>query len=100
MKKFLVEDDSIDTRLDRWFKRKIHDVPQSFIEKNLRKGNIKVNKKKNRSSYKLQKNDQIYVSDFKFSTIKSKKNTMIINLQKRNYHFPLTSLLKIMKTLL
>ena len=33
MKKFLVEDDFINTRLDRWFKRKIHDVPQSFIEK-------------------------------------------------------------------
>ena len=73
MKKFLVEDDFINTRLDRWFKRKIHDVPQSFIEKNLRKGNIKVNKKKNKSSYKLQKNDQIYVSDFKFTTSKNKK---------------------------
>ena len=73
MKKFLVEDDFINTRLDRWFKRKIHDVPQSFIEKNLRKGNIKVNKKKNKSSYKLQKNDQIYISDFKFTTSKSKK---------------------------
>ena len=73
MKKFLVEDDFINTRLDRWFKRKIHDVPQSFIEKNLRKGNIKVNKKKNKSSYKLQKDDQIYISDFKFTTSKSKK---------------------------
>ena len=73
MKKFLVEDDFINTRLDRWFKRKIHDVPQSFIEKNLRKGNIKVNKKKNKSSYKLQKNDQIYISDFKFTASKSKK---------------------------
>ena len=73
MKKFLIEDDFINTRLDRWFKRKIHDVPQSFIEKNLRKGNIKVNKKKNKSSYKLQKNDQIYISDFKFTINKSKK---------------------------
>ena len=73
MKKFLVEDDFINTRLDRWFKRKIHDVPQSFIEKNLRKGNIKVNKKKNKSSYKLQKDDQIYISDFKFTASKSKK---------------------------
>ena len=73
MKKFFVEDDFINTRLDRWFKRKIHDVPQSFIEKNLRKGNIKVNKKKSKSSYKLQKNDQIYISDFKFITSKSKK---------------------------
>ena len=73
MKKFLVEDDFINTRLDRWFKRKIHDVPQSFIEKNLRKGNIKVNKKKNKSSYKLQKNDKIFISDFKFTISKSKK---------------------------
>ena len=73
MKKFFVEDDFINTRLDRWFKRKIHDVPQSFIEKNIRKGNIKVNKKKNKSSYKLQKNDQIYVSDFKFTTSVRKK---------------------------
>ena len=73
MRKFFVEDDFINTRLDRWFKRKIHDVPQSFIEKNLRKGNIKVNKKKNKSSYKLQKDDQIYISDFKFTTSKSKK---------------------------
>jgi len=73
MKKFLVEGDFINTRLDRWFKRKIHDVPQSFIEKNLRKGNIKVNKKKNKSSYKLQKDDQIYISDFKFTASKSKK---------------------------
>lgn len=73
MKKFLVEDDFINTRLDRWFKTKIHDVPQSFIEKNLRRGNIKVNKKKNKSSYKLQKGDQIYISDFKFTTSKSKK---------------------------
>jgi len=66
MKRFIVEDDYINTRLDRWFKKKIHDVPQSFIEKNLRKGNIKVNKRKNKSSYKLQKNDKIYISDFKF----------------------------------
>ena len=73
MKRFLVEDDFINSRLDRWFKRKILDVPQSFIEKNIRKGNIKVNKKKNKSSYKLQKDDQIYISDFKFTTSKSKK---------------------------
>ena len=73
MKRFLVEDDFINSRLDRWFKRKILDVPQSFIEKNIRKGNIKVNKKKNKSSYRLQKKDQIYISDFKFTTSKRKK---------------------------
>ena len=75
MRKFLVEEDFINTRLDKWFKKKVYDVPQSFIEKNLRTGNIKVNKKKNKSSYRLQKNDQIIISDFKFvqSTIKKKK---------------------------
>ena len=75
MRKFLVEEDFINTRLDKWFKKKVYDVPQSFIEKNLRRGNIKVNKKKNKSSYRLQKNDQIVISDFKFvkSTNKKKK---------------------------
>ena len=75
MRKFLVEEDFINTRLDKWFKKKVYDVPQSFIEKNLRSGNIKVNKKKNKSSYRLQKNDQIIISDFKFvqSTNKKKK---------------------------
>ena len=73
MRKFLVEEDFINTRLDRWFKKKVYDVPQSFIEKNLRTGNIKVNKKKNKSSYRLQKNDQIIVSDFKFVQSINKK---------------------------
>ena len=73
MRKYIVEDDYVNSRLDRWFKRKIHNVPQSFIEKNLRRGNIKINRKKKKSSYRLQKNDKIYISDFKFDTSKSKK---------------------------
>ena len=68
MKKFfLIKDEFVNSRLDRWFKRNIHDVPQSLIEKNLRKGNIKVNNKKKTSSYKLQKNDQVNL----FNLIKS-----------------------------
>ena len=73
MRKFLVEEDFINTRLDKWFKKKVYDVPQSFIEKNLRTGNIKVNKKKNKSSYRLQKNDQIIISDFKYVQSSNKK---------------------------
>ena len=73
MRKFLVEEDFINTRLDKWFKKKVYDVPQSFIEKNLRRGNIKVNKKKKKSSYRLQKNDQIIISDFKFAQSTNKK---------------------------
>ena len=44
MRKFLVDKDYINSRLDKWFKRKVYDAPQSFIEKNIRRGNIKVNK--------------------------------------------------------
>ena len=63
MKKiYLIDDTSANTRLDRWFKRHICDVPQSLIEKNIRKGNIKINTKKNKSSYKLQNRDEIVVN--------------------------------------
>ena len=51
--------DDIGSRIDRWFKRNICDVPQGLFEKNLRKGNIKVNNKKIKSSYKLNKDDKI-----------------------------------------
>ena len=63
-KSFLVSDDSVNSRLDRWLRRNICEIPQSLIEKNLRKGKVKVNNKKKRSSYKLQKNDNIiYIGD-------------------------------------
>ena len=58
-KSFLIKQDSENSRLDRWFKINICNVPQSLIEKNIRKGNIKINNKKEKSSYKLQKGDEI-----------------------------------------
>jgi len=33
-------------RIDRWLRNKLGKVPQSLIEKNLRMGKIKINKKK------------------------------------------------------
>ena len=75
MKKFfLINDDSIDMRLDRWFRKYVYESPQSLIEKCLRKGIIKVNKKKNKSSYRLQKRDQISINNFKFIVNKKIKN--------------------------
>ena len=41
-KTFLVKDDFVDSRVDRWFKRNVYNVPQSLIEKNLRQGRIKI----------------------------------------------------------
>ena len=43
---FSVKNEFINTRLDRWFRRNVCEVPQSLIEKNIRKGKIKVNNKK------------------------------------------------------
>ena len=72
-KSFLIKPDFINSRLDRWFRRNICDVPQSLIEKNIRKGYIKINNKKKKSSYKLQKDDQIIVYNINFTAGKNKK---------------------------
>ena len=77
MKKiFSVKYDFVNARLDRWFRRNVCEAPQSLIEKNIRKGKIKVNNKIKKSSYKLQKNDQIFVYNFNFTTNKNKKNKL------------------------
>ena len=49
-KKFIVKKDFHNSRFDRWFKHNIHQVPQSFIEKLIRKKKIKVNNKKIKTS--------------------------------------------------
>ena len=71
-KTFLIVEDFVNTRLDRWFKRNICLVPQSLIEKNIRKGNIKVNNKKKKSSYKLMINDKVFIKNINFSPDKHK----------------------------
>ena len=68
MKKiFSIENDFAKTRLDKWFKKNICDVPQALIEKNIRKGKIKVNQKKEKSSYKLKYKDKIILKNINFS---------------------------------
>ena len=66
IKKFVVESACNDMRLDRWLRNKLGKIPQSFIEKNLRIGKIKINKKKVKSSFKLKTNDKIDIFNFKF----------------------------------
>ena len=55
-------------RLDRWVKNNIGRYPQSLLEKSIRKGKIKLNKKRTSSSYKLKVGDEInfYNFDYKF----------------------------------
>ncbi len=60
---FTVDDDFNDSRLDKWFKNKVISLPHSLIEKFIRQNKIKVNKKKTKSSYRLQKGDLVEVYD-------------------------------------
>ena len=60
-KSYIVDDDYNDSRLDKWFKNKIIDLPHSLFEKILRQNKIKVNKKKTKSSYRLQAGDLIEI---------------------------------------
>jgi len=69
-KTFTVEKDYHNSRFDRWFKAKVINLPQSLIEKIIRKNKIKINRKKPKTSYRLQLGDivEIYdISKFKIS---------------------------------
>ena len=60
-------------RIDRWIRNNIDQIPQSLIEKNLRNGKIKLNKKKIKSSQKVKTNDQVEVFDLRFDKYKLKQ---------------------------
>ena len=69
-KTFIVDDEYHETRFDKWFKQKVISLPHSLIERILRQNKIKINKKKVKSSYRLQSGDLIEVYDI--SKFKSK----------------------------
>ena len=62
-KSYTVDDDYNESRLDKWFKQKILNIPHSLIEKIIRQNKIKINKKKTKSSYRLQTGDLIEIYD-------------------------------------
>ena len=66
LKSFIIDRSSINMRIDRWIKINVATLPQGLIEKELRKGNIKLNKKKAKSSVKLKLNDVIIFYNFKY----------------------------------
>ena len=70
--KFIVDKEFHNSRLDRWFKVNVLNIPQSLIEKIIRKKKIKVNKKRTKTSYRVQTKDIIEV--FNLTKLKSSKN--------------------------
>ncbi len=63
---FIVDSTFNNMRLDRWIRNKLGNIPQSLIEKTLRSGKIKINKKKVKSSFKIKTNDRIDIFNFNF----------------------------------
>ena len=73
-KSYIVDSTCNDMRLDRWIRLTLGKIPQSLVEKYLRSGKIKVNKKKIRSSHKIKTNDEVNLFDIDFKeTIIQKK---------------------------
>ena len=78
IKSFTVDSTCNNMRLDRWLRNKLGNIPQGLIEKNLRLGKIKINKKKSKSSNKVQTNDKIDIFNFNFKeNIQQKKRSFI-----------------------
>ena len=65
-KRLIVDTTCNRMRLDRYLRNKLGNIPQSLIEKNLRSGKIKLNKKKTKSSTKVNTNDRIDLYNFNF----------------------------------
>jgi len=66
IKSYIVDGTYEGIRIDKWIRNKLGNVPQGLIEKSLRAGKIKLNKKKTKSSTKLNFKDIINVYDLKF----------------------------------
>ena len=75
-KDYLLKPDYAGARLDRWLRKNVCDIPQSLIEKTIRKGNVKVNNKKQKSSYKIKEKDIITIFNYNFLPDKNKKKTL------------------------
>jgi len=81
IKSFVVDATFNNMRLDRFLRNKIGKIPQGLIEKKLRTGKIKLNKKKVKSSTKVTLNDKIELFNLDF---KEKSNIKKINFKPSN----------------
>ena len=73
-KPYIVDHSYEGIRIDKWIRNNLGNVPQGLIEKSLRAGKIKLNKKKTKSSTKLKVKDIINVYNLKFEEKIIQKN--------------------------
>jgi len=86
-KDYIISEEFVNSRLDRWFKRVVLNIPQSLLEKIIRKSLIKVNGKKKASSYKLLLNDKITVLETNFFESNNKKITKPYKVTKKDISY-------------
>ena len=77
-KSYIVDTTCNDMRLDRWIRLTLGKIPQSLIEKYLRFGKIKLNKKKTKSSQKIKTSDVINFFDLNFKENFVQKKTKFL----------------------
>ena len=69
---YTVDKDYHNSRFDRWFKAIVINLPQSLIERILRKNKVKINRKKIKTAYRVQKGDIVEIYDISKFKINSK----------------------------
>jgi len=78
-KSYTVVNDYHNSRLDKWFKENVINLPHSLIEKLIRQNKVKVNKKKTKTSYRVQSGDLIEIYDIlRFKPIDKEKKIKYI----------------------
>jgi len=65
-KSYIVDSTCNDMRIDRWIRLTLGKIPQALIEKYLRAGKVKLNKKKIKSSQKIKTNDEVNLFNINF----------------------------------
>ncbi|WP_435149637.1 RluA family pseudouridine synthase [Candidatus Pelagibacter bacterium nBUS_32] len=68
-KSYIVDTTCNDMRIDRWIRLTLGKIPQGLIEKYLRSGKVKLNKKKIKSSKKIKTNDEINIFNIDFKEV-------------------------------
>ena len=82
IKILFIDGSSADQRIDRFLKRKFQNLSQSFIEKNLRKKNILLNKHLTKSNQIIKVDDKITIKNFSeeiYQKFEKKKRSSNIN---------------------
>ena len=82
IKILIINDSSADQRIDRFLKRNFQNLSQSFIEKNLRKKNILLNKHLTKSNQIIKVDDKITIKNFSeeiYQKFERKKSNLTIN---------------------